>query len=434
MPTAPSPLQRLRAAIDSGKTTPKAVAEQALARANSNAGKNVYLSLDPKKVLSEVSALPAQFGADPKPPFYGLPISLKDCFDLADFSTTCGSRFYAKHNGVAHQNSAVAERLVSQGAVIVGKTHMHPLAYGITGENPDYGDCVQPKNAQWLTGGSSSGGAASVQEGSAVAAIGTDTGGSIRVPAALCGLAGYRASIDLAHERDLWRGGMHLAPSFDTLGWLFADLRDGPLLAQALFSIDIPAHAETRVRIGCPAPEFLQDCEPAVLDAFTKWQRRLSELGAEIVPFDSVFWDEAMDIYAPIQAHEAAAIHAESTDGDFSVFEKSIAERLAWGESIAPSAVDQFRRRHRIFRDRMDGLLRGHDFLISPCAPVCHLLAGADHNNTRRAILRHTTPASLGGIPVITLPAESGAGVQLMSARGSDACLLAYAANLGAVA
>jgi Asp-tRNA(Asn)/Glu-tRNA(Gln) amidotransferase A subunit family amidase len=434
MPTAPSPLQRLRASLDSGETTPKAVAEQALARANSNASKNVYLSLDAQQVLNVAAALPSQFGANPKPPLYGLPVSLKDCFDLANFPTTCGSHFYAKYNGVAGQNSAVADRLVSQGALIIGKTHMHPLAYGITGENPDDGDCVQPQCAQWLTGGSSSGAAASVQEGSAVAAIGTDTGGSIRVPAALCGLAGYRSSIDLAHERDLWCGGLHLAPSFDTLGWLFADLRDGPLLAHALFGLEVPPHAETRVRIGCPANEFLQDCEPAVLEAFTKWQHRLTELGAEIVPFDSAFWGEAMDIYAPIQAHEAAAIHAESTDGDFSVFEKSIAERLAWGESIAPSAVDQFRRRHRIFRDRMDALLRDHDFLISPCSPVCHLVAGADHTNTRRAILRHTTPASLAGIPVITLPAESGAGVQLMSARGSDPRLLAYAAKLGATA
>jgi aspartyl-tRNA(Asn)/glutamyl-tRNA(Gln) amidotransferase subunit A len=84
----------------------------------------------------------------------------------------------------------VAARLRAAGAVIVGKTHLHQLAYGITGENKDFGDCVQPRNAEWLTGGSSSGAAASVQEGSAMAAIGTDTGGSVRVPAALCGLAG----------------------------------------------------------------------------------------------------------------------------------------------------------------------------------------------------------------------------------------------------
>src|SRR5262249_24755819 len=147
--------------------------------------------------------------------FFGLPVSLKDCFDLEGFTTTVGTRFYAERNAKAKRDAVVAARLREQGAVIVGKTNLHPLAYGITGENPDFGDCVQPLNRSLLTGGSTSGGAASVQEGSAVAAIGTDTGGSIRVPAALCGLAGYRASIGLAWDRKLWSGGVHLAQSFD---------------------------------------------------------------------------------------------------------------------------------------------------------------------------------------------------------------------------
>ena len=393
---------------------------------------NVYLAIDPKRLLRDAEALPGRFSAGRKPSLYGLPVSLKDLFDLAGFPTTCGSRFYATRNGVAREDSAVAARLREQGALIIGKTHLHPLAYGITGENPDYGDCLQPCDPHLLTGGSSGGAAASVQEGSAVAAIGTDTGGSIRAPAALCGLAGYRASIELAHERALWSGGVHLAPSFDTLGWLFRDLRDAPLLAQALFGLDVPPTAKTRVRIGCVAAEFLYDCEPPVLDAFARWQQRLRERGAEIVPFDAAFWEEAMAIYAPIQAHEAAAIHTPSTGGDFSHFEKSIAERLAWGASISVAELEQLRRRHAAFRDRMDALLHEHDFLIAPCAPVSRLVAGADHSNTRWAILRHTTPESLAGVPVVTLPAEGGAGVQLVAARGADARLLAYAAELGA--
>lgn len=145
----------------------------------------------------------------------------------------------------------------------MGKTHLHQLAYSITGENAEYGDCLQPDNPQALTGGSSSGSAASVQEGSAVAAIGTDTGGSIRLPAALCGLAGYRASVGLG----CWQGAAHLAPSFDTLGWLFRDLRDGPLLASALFGVKCTP-AKPRVRIAAVTGSFLDDCEPAVLQVY----------------------------------------------------------------------------------------------------------------------------------------------------------------------
>jgi len=431
MSTEISSLQQLRATLQSGAITPRAVVEQALARANSNSGHNVYLALEAERAFRDAEELPTRFPGANKPPLYGLPISLKNCFDLAGFVTTAGSRFYARRNAPATEDSAVAARLESQGAVIIGKTHMHPLAYGITGENPDYGDCTQPRDATLLTGGSSSGAAASVQEGSAVAAIGTDTGGSIRAPAALCGLAGYRASLELAHERELWRGALHLAPSFDTLGWLFQDLRDAPLLGAALFDLAVPAGVETKVRIGVVAKEFLSDCDPVVGTAFTLWQEHLHELGAELIPIESSFWEEAMTIYAPIQASEAAAIHAPATGGDFSPFERSIAERLAWGASIPNAEIEQYRERRATFREKIDALLRNHDFLIVPCAPVSRLITGAGHGDTRKAILRYTTPFSLAGVPVVTLPAKDGAGVQLAAARGADARLLSYAANLG---
>jgi Asp-tRNA(Asn)/Glu-tRNA(Gln) amidotransferase A subunit family amidase len=442
MSAAISPLQQLRTALKSGEITPRAAVEQALARANSNAGRNVYISLDRERAVREAEELPKRFPAARKPTLYGLPISLKDCFDLAGYVTTAGTHYYAARNAPAPEDSAVAARLRSQGAVIIGKTHMHPLAYGITGENPDYGDCTQPANPALLTGGSSSGAAASIQEGSAVAAIGTDTGGSIRAPAALCGLAGYRASIELAHQRNLWRGAVHLAASFDTLGWLFQDLRDAPLLAQSLFNLSsgrLPRRAlsattspKSKIRIGVAAPEFLRDCEPQVLTAFTDWQKRLSELGVQLTPIDTAYWEDAMTIYAPIQASEAAAIHKPATGGDSSHFEPSIAERLTWGASIPPAEIEKFRQDHAAFREKTDALFRQHDFLIVPCAPISQLPAGADHTNTRKAILRYTTPFSLAGVPVVTLPSQAGAGVQLAAARGADAQLLAYAAQLGA--
>jgi Asp-tRNA(Asn)/Glu-tRNA(Gln) amidotransferase A subunit family amidase len=431
MATPDSPLQKLRAQLDDAEISPASVANSSLHLSNSNASHNVYIGLDPDWTRREAAALPERFAANPKPLLYGLPVSLKDCFDLAGFPTTCGSRFYAAKNGIARADSAVASRLRSQGAIIIGKAHLHQLAYGITGENPDYGDCLQPNDPRRLTGGSSSGGAASVQEGSAVAAIGTDTGGSIRAPAALCGLAGYRASIELAHQCGLWRGGTHLAPSFDTLGWLFRNLRDAPLLAEALFGVPIAASAQLQVRIGRVHPDFLHDCEAVVLDAFEKWQRRMRAHGAEIVSVDTSFWEEAMDIFAPIQAHEAAAIHTAGTGGDFSHFEKSIAERLTWGASIPVTEIANLRKRHDEFRERMDNLLREYDFLIAPCAPVHELIAGADQTHARRTILRYTVPMSLAGVPVITLPTRMGAGVQLIATRGADARLLVYAAELG---
>jgi Asp-tRNA(Asn)/Glu-tRNA(Gln) amidotransferase A subunit family amidase len=423
-------LQELRKELASGARTPRSVAEEALSHANSNKGRNVYISLDAERTLREADALPKLFPSAPKPLLYGLPVSIKDCFEVAGFRTTMGSSFYANLNGMAAEDSAVAARLRAQGAMIIGKTNLHELAYGITGENRAYGNCLQPNDEHSFTGGSSSGAAASVQEGSAVAAIGTDTGGSIRVPTALCGEAGYRASIELAHERGLWRGGIHLAPSFDTLGWLFRDVRDAPLLAEALFGIQAPAQAEMKVRVGCVGPEFLDDCELDVLDGFEEWKQEMREQGGEIVAIETKFWNEAMAIFAPVQAHEAAGFHGPKTGNDFSHFESSIAERLTWGASIPEVEVKRRREQLAVFRTKLDTLLQQCDFAILPCAPMGRLVAGADHSRTRVRILRYTAPMSLAGVPVVTLPARAGAGVQLAAARGKDARLLAYAAQL----
>jgi aspartyl-tRNA(Asn)/glutamyl-tRNA(Gln) amidotransferase subunit A len=446
------PLEELRAELLRGATSPRDLAERALAKSNQNAGRNVYISGDENWTLREADRVHkglftgesdraqkefprGEFLSDEKPPLFGLPVSLKDCFDLEGFSTTAGTRYYAEKNEIAREDSAVAKRLRAQGAVITGKTNLHPLAYGITGENPDFGDCLQPADAALLTGGSTSGGAASVQEGSAVAAIGTDTGGSIRVPAGLCGLAGYRASIGHAWVRGLWRGGVHLAQSFDTLGWIFRDLRDAPLLAEGLFGLRVPQESNLHVKIGAISPEFLHDCDASALAAFASCKQSLAASGADVQSFDATYWDDALSIYAPIQASEAAAIHAAAiktgaTSGNYSCFPAPINERLAWGASLTAEEVNRQRQRHAEFRARLDRLFESFDFLILPCSPTSKLEAGKDHTQTRRKILRYTTPLSLAGTPAVTLPFPDGAGIQLTASRGQDSRLLAYAAAL----
>ena len=423
-PSSESNLTQMRRQLASSDATPLDFARAALAHANSNADKNVYLALDRDWTLAEAEALPARFPNEAaRPALYGIPVSLKDCFDLAGFPTGCGSKFHAALNGIANRDSWVAEKLRSQGAVIIGKTHLHQLAYGITGENSDYGDCAQPRSSAVLTGGSSSGAAASVQEGSAALAIGTDTGGSVRAPAALCGIAGYRSSLGLGD----WSGGAHLAPSFDTIGWLFSDLRDAPLLANAI--LDVPHrsfHRERPVRIGSVDQDFLHDCGLPVMQAFVGFKAELNELGFLIESFDTAPWSDSFDIFSPIQASEAAAIHA----GNFNHFEPDIADRLWWGASISPVELGRLRERHAHFRATFDCLFDTYDFLILPCAPVSFLAVGADHSAARKKILRYTTPASLAGTPVIAIPLEA-AGIQLVARHGNDAELLAFAAWLG---
>ncbi len=308
----------------------------------------------------------------------------------------------------------------------MGKTHLHPLAYGITGETPEFGDCVQPRDAGALTGGSSSGAVASVQEGSAVAAIGTDTGGSVRAPAALAGLAGYRATIG----RGNWRGGAHLSVTFDTMGWLFRDLEDAPLLA-APFARGENAATIPFTRFAFLGNKFLCDCAPEVMEGFRRVVRELQVLGLDAVPIDLEggleWWTDSIEIFAPLQASEAALLHA----GNFDRCEPSIRDRLKWGASLTPAEVGSLRQRHADYRARMDELFATHQLILMPSTPVARLAAGADHSQTRSRLLRYTSPFSMAGVPTVAIPCAHG-GMQLAAARGLDEPLLALAARIGA--
>lgn len=401
----------------------------ALSHANGNQSRNTYLWRDEAFTLREATHAIEMMSSmrEASSPLCGLPISVKDCFDLSGSPTSCGTHYYRDLSGIAQQNSWLVTELRKAGAVITGKTHLHPLAYGITGENPDYGDCLQPGNPTALTGGSSSGAAASILEGSAIAAIGTDTGGSIRVPAALCGLAGYRSSLGLGN----WFGGAHLAQSFDTIGWLFRHLEDAPLLA-SLFGIQPSEGPHSFTRFVVIHESFLHDCEPEVLTSYQQSIEELKSLDLTPVTIDVSWWNDSREIFAPIQASEAAKIHA----GHFAHFEPSIRERLEWGASLTDTEIASLRSRHAEFQHRMDVLLTEHQLLLMPCAPVVKLPAGADHSQTRARLLRYTMPVSLAGMPAITLPYirnnQPAGGMQLVAAHQNDAHLLALAAKLGA--
>jgi Asp-tRNA(Asn)/Glu-tRNA(Gln) amidotransferase A subunit family amidase len=431
MTTTPSPLTSLRHAIASSETDPYTIARAAAGKANSNTSHNTYLTITTIESLRRAEQLPNLFAnVQSRPPLYGIPISLKDCFDLAGTATSCGSRYYEQLHPIATENSWVAQRLLDTGAIIPGKTHLHQLAYGITGENADYRDCIQPRDSTLLTGGSSSGAGASVQEGSALAAIGTDTGGSVRVPAALCGLAGYRASHAVSRGEERWAGAAHLAPSFDTLGLLFRDLRDGPALANAIYDIPLMP-APTQLRIGYVGDDFTQDCESEVHSAFAAWKQHLLQHSATLAPIDTSFFADSSEIFTTIQASEAAQLHR----GHYQHFEPAIAERLAWGASITNDQLQNLHHRLEVFRSQMSSLFQHVDLLLIPCAPVSRLFAGKDQSHIRKAILRYTTPASLAGLPAVTLAGEAigapfGTGMQLVAAPMQDAALLAFAASL----
>ena len=227
---------------------------------------------------------------------------------------------------------------------------------------------------------------------------------------------------------------MHLAPSFDTIGFFVRDPRDVPPIAEALFHIP-HGTSPKNPRIGCIATSFAADANPECLAAYAAWKLKLQQAGATLVDFDPNGWQTTTEIYAGIQASEAAAIHRRHFDKLLPTLDQAIAQRLHWGASLSEDEVDSLRSRQSYFRLAIAALLAQFDFLLVPSAPVNRLPVGEDYTAARTAILRYSTPFSLAGLPVVTLPGELigaplGTGVQLAAPQLEDGALIAYAASL----
>jgi aspartyl-tRNA(Asn)/glutamyl-tRNA(Gln) amidotransferase subunit A len=210
------------------------------------------------------------------------------------------------------------------------------------------------------------------------------------------------------------------------MGWLFRDLEDAPLLA-APFAPEAVTPVTAFKRFAYIADSFLHDCEPAIVESLHTAVRELEALGLRGEPIDPEWWKESIEIFAPIQAWEAARLHA----GHYEHFQPSIRERLEWGARITAQEIGSLRTRLTEFRTRMNELFAKHELLLMPCAPVARLEAGIDHSGTRARLLRYTTPVSLAGVPTIAIPCAAG-GMQLAAALNNDESLLQLAAQLGA--
>ena len=426
----PVSIRELSRRLHEGTLTVEAVAESALAAARDGARSRAFTWLDEAGVARRVQQLQE---AGPGGPLWGVPVSVKDLFDVAGLPTTCGSPFYAGTRPVPDTDSGYVARWRAAGALFTGKTVLNEFAYGITGENRCYGDCTQPARPDRLTGGSSSGAAASVLMGAAAIGLGTDTGGSLRVPAALCGLVSYRATLGFAD----WSGSFPLAHAFDTLGWLQRSAADVAFVARALHP-EVPVPVRPRApRVGLVVGEWLAPAEREVLAALGRFADLLEEAGAEVVRVEGAGWDKAVDLFVPIQAHEAHGIHSRYLPSHAGAYDPAILTRLEMGRNVGQARYQELVGQREEFSRGVAALFDGVELLLAPASAMRVLKAGADHSGTRPRLLKMTAPASLGGLPVLTLPwledGEPGLGFQVMAPRGGDARLWGFAEWLSGV-
>ncbi len=406
--------------VADGEIHPASIPSIVLSARDRNPGP-VFTSISRERIEAQVREL--EKGGGGRGALRGLPISVKDLMDVAGECTGCGSRRVMESAAPEARDAAFVERWREAGTLLVGKTHLNEHAYGITGENPWLGDCTIPGDPGALTGGSSSGAAASVLEGSSWIGLGTDTGGSLRVPASLCGLVSLRAPGWFGDHR----GTRPLAPGFDTLGWIQRWLGDVEFVARAVIHDPVGDLHERGVptRLGWMTGSLLDGCDPAVLGAFDSLRVRMQQAGlaVDVVPADGL--SNAADVFAMLQAREAFGVHQVELESDPESYSAPVRGRLEWGGALGEAELRQAAAERARMVSQLDGLLEGGRVLMLPAAPMTRLLAGADHSRTRRQILTLTTPASLGVYPVLTIPDELlggrvRVGFQFIAARGAE--------------
>jgi amidase/aspartyl-tRNA(Asn)/glutamyl-tRNA(Gln) amidotransferase subunit A len=369
--------------------------------------------------LAPADVLAARLAAgDPAAPLRGLPYFLKDLFAVAREPMFAGSTFLPQERPLPAQDSFMVRRLREYGAALAGKAHLHEFAYGLTGENPHYGDCEHPRFPGRTTGGSSSGSAALVAAGVVPFAVGTDTGCSVRLPAAFCGLYGFRLT-----PGDAWiSDAFPLAPTFDTAGWFTRCGGDMQTLLHTLVGFEGSAREPRGFWLDWPdldpalKPHYRAAAEKLAVRADPAMQR---ELTAGFAP--------AATAYSVIVAQEAWATHAPWFDRHSGHYDPNVRARLESARHLTPARIESARAALTAVRRLWTQVFLSCDFLILPAAPTVALTKADCTVENRQRIIDCNAPASLGGLPVLTihvpLPDGLSLGLQLVAPHPQSAAI-----------
>ncbi|MFC4425301.1 amidase [Deinococcus navajonensis] len=381
-------------------------------------------ALDPQHAWAYRPASPLP-GA-PDGPLSGLSFSVKDLFGVPGWPQYAGTRAPLPDFGA----SVLVRRLLDLGASAVGKTQLHEIALGITGMNA-FGGTAHPADPARIPGGSSSGAAVSAALGQVDFALGTDTGGSIRVPAAWCGVVGYKPT--KGHAAWSTKGVLPLSWTCDHAGPLARDLATVVRVHEALSGDRVQSRSWSGVRVGLWLPQNWVTAE--VAQAVLSFAGRLEARGALTTPVEL---PEMLGAYTPIVLSEAAQVHAAAlalSDPGFTPFTLGL---LRQGQALSEDAVREAHALRAEYRAALDDLWSRVDVVLAPAVPTPPPLRGQEEVALpegpvllRRAVLRLSAPFSLLGVPALALPSSLPfVGVQLVAPRGADEPLLGLGLGL----
>jgi aspartyl-tRNA(Asn)/glutamyl-tRNA(Gln) amidotransferase subunit A len=386
---------------------------------------HAFITPTPELALEDARRVDRARSRGRRLPLDGIPIAVKDNIDVAGVRTTVGSRLF--EDRVAERDAEVVRRLRAAGGVIVGKTNLHELAFGATSRNERFGHVINPVAPDRIPGGSSGGSAAAVAADLCVVALGTDTGGSIRLPASMCGVTGIRPTFGAVS----CRGVQPVSRSLDTVGPLARSVRDLSAVLAVLAGrdeLDDGGAGIAALRIGL-VEELLDTSDATVAAAVRDVAAVLADLGARLERLDVPGVGAAAEACGQLIKAEALDVYRDALAGQPHLLEEGTRRRLALGE-LSATEVALARREMRIWTRTMRDVFERCDLLLLPTIPVETPAAdGADTVATTEAVVPYTHAWSLARIPSISLPcgwAPSGApvGAQLAGARGADGLVL----------
>jgi aspartyl-tRNA(Asn)/glutamyl-tRNA(Gln) amidotransferase subunit A len=352
----------------------------------------------------------------------GTGLAVKDLFDTAGLTTTYGSILFADH--VPDRTAEAVERLERAGYRAIGKTNLHEFAYGVTSQNQHFGTVPNPIAPGRIAGGSSGGSAAALAAGLADAALGTDSGGSIRIPAACCGIVGFKPTYGLVSLD----GCYPLAPTFDHAGPMARSVRLATemmgALADSFAATDAPPFEDLRVGVV-----WLDRCDPLV--------RRQLEAAAAVFPNARPVDFPADHGTSPLFMREVADVHRDLFEEFADSYGASVRAKVELCLAVGDAEAAEAARRRDDYREAADEAFQGLDLLLTPTLAFVALPIPDDERDVRERILQFTYPFNALGWPVLALPvgpAEDGlpASAQLVGRPGADGLVLAVGEALEA--
>jgi aspartyl-tRNA(Asn)/glutamyl-tRNA(Gln) amidotransferase subunit A len=421
MTEKPTTCVEIAAAVQSGRSTAGAILDEAMARAERLQEKwRAFITFTPKLARRQAERVDAMVGRNRRLPLAGVPFAVKDLIDIKGVRTTCGSKVFADR--VADAHATVIEKLLAAGAVPLGKANMHEFAFGFTGENETFGDCRNPWDPSRIAGGSSSGSAVAVALGIAPVALGSDTGGSIRLPAALSGLVGLKPT----YGRVSRRGVAPLSWSMDHVGPLTRTAQDAALVLEVLAGKDpadetsssqpVPEYSRQLekplhgLRIGLPRTGFFDSLEPDVAQAVRAATAEFTSLGAECVDVTLPHLDEVLGAHRAIIFSEASSYHQPLLKDRADRY--GDATRLQLEAGLFLPAVDYLKaqRVRRVVRRAWADAFASIDCLLTPSSQAVAAKFGIDTvqlpagpTPLLHAYLGLLLPMNLSGHPALSL-------------------------------